>query len=724
MKITARKLHLYLGLSATLILSAIAISGCILSSKVIIEDFNISSQTIHNENLHQLLNRIEGKFEAIDSIKKTTANAFIIKHWLNGKVHNSHLNIQSGNIISEVELTPFYNWIQNFHRSLLMEKTGKVIVALSAFVLLVLSISGMLLYLRKQGGWHKLIHAINIEFTLANLHSLIGFFCFLPLVIISLSGLYLSLITFAWVPNSSSQKIIYPESPIELNTVSPTTLDSFKNIRLDNFKEIMYPIPEDWFDVYAIKNNQDIQFFDQFTGERLNKQRYEPAVRWSLFVLDLHSGTINPLLAIVFGISSLSIPFFGLSGFLLWRKKRKTLNFQEFSNDNAEVVILVGSETNTTWHFSHSLGKALSNVGFSVYIAAMNELRDFPNAKYLFVMSATYGNGDAPQNANKFLSKVATLSKNNHWQYSILGFGDSNFEKFCHFPQQVMKSLNASFHSFIPFETINKQSPISFKKWSVSVSQALDKALQFDEVLISSKTTKFKVLEKTYFNNKQTSVVRLLLQSSAHTTFNSGDLLAIRPNKETHERFYSIAKKSTDQLALFISIKRTGLGADYLNSLNQNNVFNARVIENKHFNTPIGNTPLLLIGAGTGVAPFVGMIKQNKTKRPIDLFWGCQHPHCDFVIGEHITDWKKNNQLQQCHVTFSKGQKKEYVQDALLTQEAAVIKRIQSRAVIMICGSQAMYESVYSILDKMLTQHGLDSLAILKQQNRFYCEVY
>lgn len=547
-----------------------------------------------------------------------------------------------------------------------MEKTGEMIVGLSAFVLLILSTSGMILYIRKLGSLKQLSNAIHFEATLTNLHSLSGFFCFLPLIIIGLSGLYLSFITFGWAPNSSLQRVIYPESLIQLEVVSANTFDSFKNIPLDNFKEMIYPIPEDWFDVYAVKSNQSIQFFDQFTGEQLTQQQYEPAVKWSLFVLDLHSGTINPLLALLFGISSLFIPFFGISGFILWLKKRNALDFKAFSNDNAEITILVGSETNTTWHFSYLLGKALSNAGYNVYITTMNELRDFPNAKYLFVMSSTYGNGDAPQNANQFLSKTTGLSNANNWQYSVLGFGDSSFEKFCHFPRKIMESLNINFNAFIPFETIDKQCVKSFKKWVRKVSQALDKELHFDAISIKPNNIKFKVLEKTYFNTKQESVVRLLLKNTTHTTFNSGDLLAIKPNKKSHERYYSIEKNNMDQLEIFVSIKRKGLTSGYLNSLNRNSVFNARVIKNNHFHIPLGNAPLLLIGTGTGIAPFIGIIKQNEMKRPIDLYFGCQDLQHDFLIGDCITEWKKNEQIQECYVAFSKGQTKQYIQDTLL----------------------------------------------------------
>lgn len=108
-KVTVRNLHLYLGIAATLILSVMAISGFILSTKVIIENFEISSQNINGESLQQLLNQIEGKFEEVDSIKKTDSGAFIIKHRENSKAHTSYLNIHTGEIISEVETNLFYN---------------------------------------------------------------------------------------------------------------------------------------------------------------------------------------------------------------------------------------------------------------------------------------------------------------------------------------------------------------------------------------------------------------------------------------------------------------------------------------------------------------------------------------------------------------------------------------------------------------------------------------
>jgi len=719
-----RNLHVYLGLGTSLLLSLIAISGSILSTKVLVETMDETVQIVNDETLHQLISRLDGHVNNVISIKKTTANAFIIKHRENGSTHSSYIDIHTGQIISEVKNSEFYHWINTFHRSLLLAKPGKILVGISAIILFILALSGLILSYRKYGGWQGFRDTIGLTPRLSQVHDLLGILCLIPLIISTLSALYLSFITLGWVPNASDQTIIYPETPIELPAVSAATLTSFKTIPLNSFNSLIYPIPGDWFDVYTVKTNNDIQFFDQFTGQRLSQYYYQASAKWSVFVLALHSATIAPFLAIVFGLTMLPVPFFGLSGFLLWLRKRRTLNVTLFSNVNAEVVILVGSESSTTWQFSSAFAQALSKAGYEVYLATMNQLTDFPHAHYLFVMSATYGNGGPPQNANQFLPRLMSLSSKNHWQYAVLGFGDTRFEKYCHFPTQVMDSLAPHFKALLPFQRIDKQCQRSIKQWVEQVGLVLEKQLTIEHTLMTMPTVKLSVKEKSYFNEQQHAIVKLTIECPRQTNFNSGDLLAINISPDNHPRYYSIAKENDRKLAIFVSIKRPGLGAEYLNNLNKNHQLKARIINNTHFHAPAGNAPLILIAAGTGVAPFIGFIEQNKSNRPISLFYGCQHQDLDFVINKDIKKWQKHGKLQQCHVSFSKGEQPHYIQDVLQIQEDTFANSIRSGAVLMICGSQAMYQNVYTTLNEILTSHRLDDIHTLKQQKRFYSEVY
>ncbi|UWX55845.1 flavodoxin domain-containing protein [Maribacter litopenaei] len=119
--------------------------------------------------------------------------------------------------------------------------------------------------------------------------------------------------------------------------------------------------------------------------------------------LNLHTGQGSIGWSLVLLLASASTLFFIYSGFVMWRKRIK--NSVKFDNKNADVcshIILVGSETGTTFGFAKSLESALKKSGKKVLVAQLNDYDVYKNAEHLFILTATYGEGDPPTNAETF----------------------------------------------------------------------------------------------------------------------------------------------------------------------------------------------------------------------------------------------------------------------------------------------------------------------------------
>ena len=129
----------------------------------------------------------------------------------------------------------------------------------------------------------------------------------------------------------------------------------------------------------------------------------------------IHTGEGAWAWGLVLGLISLTVPVFAVSGFIIWLSRLRRGGGKIRANasaPNADMVVLVGSETGTTWGFARHLHEQLTADGRRVHLAAMNELRPaYPKAQQLLVLTGTYGDGHAPKSANRFLAKLTTRAK-------------------------------------------------------------------------------------------------------------------------------------------------------------------------------------------------------------------------------------------------------------------------------------------------------------------------
>ena len=156
---------------------------------------------------------------------------------------------------------------------------------------------------------------------------------------------------------------------------------------------------------------------------------------------------------------------------------------------HAEAVILVGSEGNSTWAFARSLHDSLGKAGFKTHTAAMNSFaQDYPRAKQIYLLTATYGDGEAPSSANSFLTKLEAYKGNRQVPVAVLGFGDRQFPAFCQFAQKVNDALALKgWKRLMPLATVNRQSAQEFARWGETLSKKLGISLCLEPVQSSAK---------------------------------------------------------------------------------------------------------------------------------------------------------------------------------------------------------------------------------------------
>jgi sulfite reductase (NADPH) flavoprotein alpha-component len=158
---------------------------------------------------------------------------------------------------------------------------------------------------------------------------------------------------------------------------------------------------------------------------------------------------------------------------------------------------------------------------------------------------------------------------------------------------------------------------------------------------------------------------------------------------------------------------------------------------NTHFRLPPdSDTPIVMIGPGTGVAPFRAFMQdrdETGTKGRSWLFFGDRNYTHDFLYQLEWQDYLKRGVLSRLDVAFSRDQDaKIYVQHRILERAAELHAWIQDGARIYVCGDQAhMAKDVDAALRTVITRGNTLSeeraeaeLAQLKAEGRYLLDVY
>ena len=145
------------------------------------------------------------------------------------------------------------------------------------------------------------------------------------------------------------------------------------------------------------------------------------------------------------------------------------------------------------------------------------------------------------------------------------------------------------------------------------------------------------------------------------------------------------------------------------------------------------DTPIIMIGSGTGIAPFRSFLHEREM-RGIQgdswLFFGEQHFASDFLYQSEWQAFLKNSTLQKIDLAFSRDQQeKVYVQHRLLEKSAELYQWIEQGACLYVCGSmQGLGEDVHQTLIEIIAKEGgvspdeaahqLDELKITRRYQR------
>ena len=719
--------HLTLAISSALFIVIASLTGVILAFEPISNKIKpYASENLNTISISETIGVLQEKYDEVITIE-IDENDFVSASIINKEGENKtfYINPKTGeNIGGIIKKSALFEFATNLHRSLFLKTTGRFIIAAVSLLLLLISITGTILIARRQGGFSKIFTNIVKEDFNQYYHIFYGRYFLIPIIIITLSGIYLSLDKFSLLPKKNHK---YEKLEIDkvASNLKVTNFDFFKSKKLNEIQNIEFPFSKDEEDYFQIKTLNNEFSIHQFNGQIIKKKKQDLVTLGSYYSLIFHTGKGSIIWSLILFLSCLVILFFVFSGFsmTLKRKKKTTKIINETTKDNAEIIILVGSETGSTIRFAIAFKNALIKVNKKVLVSEMNDYDTYENAKNIIVFTATYGDGEAPINAHKFLKLFKSIQQKNNLKYAVLGFGSMQYPEFCKFAVLVDASLQVStnFAPEIPLFKIDNQNLKSFKNWTAQWSILNDLALEINEndILEAHENKKFKIIDSSKINIDSTFLVTLKPQKKIK--FTSGDLLSIIPEEETSKRHYSIAKID-NKLLLSVKKHEFGICSNYLYNLNKGESTNGVIQQNKKFHFPKKVNEVILIANGTGIAPFLGMIQENK-KVKVHLFWGGKTKKSLDIYNKYIITALENKTLTSLNVAYSQEQKI-YVQDLLESQTKLISNVLRQDGVIMICGSLSMLSGVEKVIDKIASEQLKSSIQTLRDNKQIKSDCY
>ncbi|MCB9426380.1 MAG: PepSY domain-containing protein [Flavobacteriales bacterium] len=364
--------HLWIGLTSSVILVIICLTGCLYVFKNEIENclYHVDIENTSGEiNVELSFEKFTTKYGAptflivpsdsnhpieISSQSKQSIGEYVYFHPNSGEIV----------MIRNKSITKTFQIILEIHRWLLVEKPGKTIIGITVLLFVFMLFSGIIMWFPKRVKNIKqgLVIKTKANFRRINydLHKVLGFYSFILLLIISITGLYVS---FHWFKNTiivslGGPSIVLEEDQLGQSEMSKTLSSSFESIYsnlmnksnqktkvklgktlnsiklLYNFKgktRVQFPIEGTGY--YSIKRFGNSLFTQSLYDEiRVNSQgevkelilfKNQPLYKqFMLIAKPLHTGeifgTLTTILYFIVCFIAFSLP---ITGIIIWQKR-------------------------------------------------------------------------------------------------------------------------------------------------------------------------------------------------------------------------------------------------------------------------------------------------------------------------------------------------------------------------------------------------------------------
>ncbi len=444
-----------------------------------------------------------------------------------------------------------------------------------------------------------------------------------------------------------------------------------------------------------------------------------------------------------------------------------------------DLTILYITETGNSKFLAGEIAKKLKVEGVHAKLKAADQYRlaDFEKEKNLIVIASTHGDGEIPAAGKKFFehitqNELALASLN----YFIIALGDTNYPLFCQSGKDIDArleklggkklaeriDLDLDFENSIPeiFEKIFNI--FGHQNWTPQqvrgdTARVCHPALVAGSTSSQKKNFSGKILTNINLNDigssKETHHIEIASDDEIH--YEPGDSVGILFGEEEFgvtgkitPRLYSIASSTNEhgnEVHLTVSLLRyidkdgkeaEGLFSGRLARLKIGDKIDFYISRNRQFKLPADDKDIIMVGPGTGIAPFRSFLAERNYRGSSGknwLFFGERNFQTDFLYQVEWQAHLESGLLSKLDVAFSRDQNhKIYVQDRIKENAKEVYHWLENGAYFYVCGDKEnMARDVEATLLDVIQSEGKISadearnyLDQLVKEDRYLRDVY
>jgi sulfite reductase (NADPH) flavoprotein alpha-component len=426
-------------------------------------------------------------------------------------------------------------------------------------------------------------------------------------------------------------------------------------------------------------------------------------------------------------------------------------------NENIkESLIAYASQSGTAASIAKNIAQLLPKTSrYDVACVSSLDAHQLSDYQQVFLLASTYGDGEPPEQAMSFVSSLKKLEQPlNTVKYAVLALGDREYPKFCAFGHELAETLKQKgAQALLPVAEINRGHEASIQLWWQQLTHLLgwhssniEKAWQ----------TQFTLGNDCLNPNASERPAHHIRLSSAGCVFSPGDLVEVMPDIDEvtliekinqqgwsplasvnfqqqpmllvdalkqlfwqHEtasnpqalidelpelaaRTYSIAScQQQDSIDLLVrkvikADNSVGLCSGYLAKLSTQQPVKIAIKTHHKFHPPSVEVPLIMIAAGTGLAPFIGFLEQRQRAANHGQSWlimGERNKEEDNYFSDKLTAFEQTACLSRRQHAWSQGSQQKhanYVGDIMMAEQNDIRHWLLALdAQLYICGNAA-----------------------------------
>lgn len=411
------------------------------------------------------------------------------------------------------------------------------------------------------------------------------------------------------------------------------------------------------------------------------------------------------------------------------------------AGDARALLVAFASQTGLAEELAWMTGRSLSDAGTSARVALLGdlELSELKAAGRVLIIASTTGEGDAPDAMSRFVRQSMKAPADlTGLSYGLLALGDRTYADFCGFGRALDGWLQRSgAQPLFDRVEVDDGDTGAVRHWQHQLGLLTGSTIQPDWT--PPAFDRWRLVERTHLNPGSPGGEAWLMafEPVGHApVWVAGDIAeiglpAIDDQPAPGSREYSVASLPADGRAEFIVrlMQRPdgtpGLASGWLTrDLAIGDEAGMRIRTNRSFHGPAPETPLILIGNGTGLAGLRAHWKARAGQASQTwLMFGERTRAHDAFLDAELQAALASGVLTRLDRVFSRDAGDGRYVQALITEHAAdLTARVDRGAAILVCGSlEGMSKGVHEALEAAL---GAEAVLSLTECGRYRRDVY